>query len=148
MFKNPDEQDFKSFFVRDFPYQPVSCDTELDKYIQDCDIQRALLEVECQINSSLFTTQEQYELAYLYFAAHYLVTNIQASGQGIEGSFEWNQTSKSVGSVSVAQSIPESILMNPYNAWLTKTSYGAKYLMMILPKLTGVIFPSYGATKA
>jgi hypothetical protein len=153
MFTYPTVADFKDFFVRDFPFQPNPIPTppdvvEPDKYIQDSDITRAQLQAKSMCNQNLFSDQGMFNLGYELLSAHYLVVNIRASSSGLNGKFEWPAGSKSVGSVSISQSIPQSILNNPMYAWLTTTNYGAEYLMMIWPLLTGVMFTSPGGTHA
>lgn len=142
-YTNPTVADFKNYFVRDFPYG-----TDPETSILNADIERAMAETEATINTGLFSSQAIYNVGYYNLTAHFLVLNIRASSQGIAGQFAWLQTSKSVGSVSESLSIPQRILDNPEYAWLTKTNYGTKYLMMILPQLTGQMFVVCGGTRA
>jgi hypothetical protein len=137
----PTLSDFKTRFTRDFPFGATPSTD-----VTDTDIQNAMDEVECNINEELFCDEAQYQLGYLLLAAHYLVMNLRASSQGIAGSFDWNTASKSVGSVSVSQSIPESIMKNPLYAYMTTSTYGAKYLMMVYPNLMGQMFAVEGTT--
>lgn len=139
---NPIVQDFKAYFTRDFPYGTTS-DT-----VNDLDIQKAIDECAIMINEDLFTSQDSYTLGFLNLSAHYMVTNLRNSSQGVMGQFSWLQSSKSVGSVSEAISIPQRILDNPELSMLAKTNYGAKFLFMILPQLTGQIFTVHGRTHA
>lgn len=141
MFTNPTVTDFKDFFVRDFPYGATT------STIMDADILRAITEAGITINPCFFTSQGAYQIGFLYLAAHFLVTNIRNSSQGISGNYEWLQSSKSVGSVSEGISIPQRILENPAFAMLSKTAYGAKYLYLILPQLSGNVFTVQGMTK-
>ena len=141
-YTNPAITDFKTYFVRDFPYS-----TNISG-VMDADITSAFNDANVNINQGLFGSQDSYTTGYLLLAAHFLVTNIRASSQGISGNYEWLVTSKGVGSVSESFSIPERIMNNPYLAMLSKTTYGAKYLMMILPLLSGQMFISHGGTKA
>lgn len=144
----PTVSEFKSYFVRDFPYQPLVAPDQVDinQFVQNGDIQRALDEVQCQINEALFKSQEQFTTGYLLFAAHIMIMNIQSSSQGLSGSFSWFEASKSVGSVSVSQQIPESMLKDPFYAWLSKTGYGVRYLMILMPRLVGAIYTIKGRT--
>lgn len=143
MFENPTVADFKDYFVRDFPYG-----VDLAENVVDADITKAIDQTLCQINEALFCSQKEYDIGFLNLAAHYLVTNIQASSQGISGRFEWATSSKSVGSVSIGSSIPDSILANPQYSWLSTTNYGINYLMLVYPRLYGNIFTVQGGTKA
>lgn len=138
----PTVADFKAQFVRDFPYGTTS-----DK-VMDADIQTAITEAAFTINESLFDTQANYSLAYGYLAAHCLVTNIKNSSQGLSGNFAWLEASKGVGSISQSFAIPENILKNPMMAMLSKTSYGAKYLSLVLPLLTGRMGIVMGDTQS
>lgn len=142
MFDNPTIADFKSFFIRDFPY---GVDPETS--ILDQDIANAFAESDAVINQALFKSQSVYTLGFELLSAHYLSMSIRSSSQGISGQFSWNQSSKSVGSVSESFSIPQRILDNPEFAFLTKTTYGSRYLMMILPALSGQIYTVQGGTR-
>lgn len=141
-FVNPTITDFKTFFVRDFPYG-----VDPNTSILDQDIANAYQETNVNLNPALWADQNGYTLGYLLLSAHFLVMNIRASSQGISGQFNWNQTSKSVGSVSESFDIPQRIKDNPEFAWLTKTNYGARYLMLILPQLSGQMWTAYGSTR-
>lgn len=140
MFVNPSVSDFKSYFVRDFPYG-ATLDT-----ITDTDITNAMQEAGILFNPGLWENQQTYTIGYLLLSAHFLVTNIRGSSQGLSGQFSWIQSSKAVGSVSESYSIPDRILANPEFAMLSKTTYGARYLFLILPLLSGQIFAIAGAT--
>lgn len=140
-FNNPTITDFKNYFTRDFPYgiDPAAS-------VLDSDIGKAYGQVNFAINPALFTTQENYTLGYLWLAAHWLVTDLRAASQGISGQYNWLQSNKSVGSVSEGFQIPERIMANPQFAMLSKTTYGAKFLQLILPQLTGQMFIACGRT--
>lgn len=141
-FVEPTVEDFKTRFARDFPFG-----IDQETTVLDSDIERAYILVRCNINQGLFCDQECFSQAFLLLAAHYLVTNLRSSSQGLSGNYEWLTSSKSVGSVSVSSSIPDSILRNPYYSMISKTNYGAEYLMMIYPLLSGQIFTVPGATR-
>lgn len=138
---NPTVADFKEFFSRDFPYG-----TDPATSITDQDIARAMLETSLTINQSLFCGQEIYTLGFMYLAASNLVNNIRQSSQGIASQYDWNVNSKSVGNVSISSQIPQRIMDNPEFAYLTNNAYGVKYLMMILPYLSGVMWVVAGRT--
>lgn len=140
--ENPTVRDFKDYFFRDFPYGTSK------ESVMDQDITSALSDADFNFNPSLFSTQEKYTLGFLCLSAHFLVMNLRASSQGVAGQYAWLQSSKSVGSVSEGLSIPQRILDNPEMAMLSKTTYGAKYLMLILPQLAGQIFSVHGRTHA
>lgn len=142
-FTNPAVTDFKNYFVRDFPYSNVDLTT-----VNDSDITNALADMIININQGLFANQSTYTAGALNLAAHYLVTNLRNSSQGIQGNFSWLQNSKGVGSISESFAIPARIVDNPVLGMLCKTTYGAKYLMMVLPNLVGQMFTTYADANA
>jgi hypothetical protein len=143
MYVNPTKSDFQNYFYRDFPF--TANPSDLTK-VQTKDITKAFCDADSMINPELFASQSSYTLGYLHLAAHFLVMNLRASSQGISGQFGWLETSKSVGSVSEGLQVPQRIMDNPMFAMLSKTNYGAKYLYMILPMLSGQIFIVSGET--
>jgi hypothetical protein len=140
MFTDPTVQEFKDYFTRDFPYgtDPST--------VMDSDISRAELTAASTINQCLFGVQEFYSQCFLLLSAHYLVMNLRASSQGISGQYAWMVTSKGVGSVSEGITVPQKILDNPLYAMLSKTTYGAMYLELMMPLLAGQMFVAYGRT--
>jgi hypothetical protein len=140
-FTNPSTSDFKAQFTRDFPYS-----TDPNLGVLDSDISSAFVFVNMNMNPDLWPDQPSYNLGYLLLAAHYLVLNLRASSQGLNGQFNWAQNSKAVGSVSEGFQIPERILNNPELMMLTKTNYGAQFLQLVLPQLAGQMFVVAGST--
>jgi len=151
MYDKPTVADFKLFFSRDFPYAPdVTPPAQQDPSlgVTDADITRAMFEGEVSTNLDVAPDQQTYTMWYLYAAAHFLVMDLRASAQGLEGQYQWTTQSKSVGSVSESFAIPQSIIDNPLlNMW-TKTNYGAKLMMMMMPYFIAPIFPVCGRTHA
>lgn len=141
-YTRPTIQEFKDHFSRDFPYNP---DPNLG--VTDQDITRAMAEAEASMNESIIPTQSIFNLAFLYLTAHFLVIDLRAASQGVEGSFSWITASKSVGSVSESFAVPQKIQDSPLLSMFTKTNYGAKYLHMLLPYLVGRIFSVCGRTQ-
>lgn len=133
---------FKAQFFRDFPYG-----TDPENFVLDQDITNAFNSVDIMINQALWDTQLAYTMAYNLLAAHYLVMNIRASSQGLNGQFNWAQNSKSVAGVSESFTIPQRIIDNPELMLLTKTNYGAQYLQLVLPNLCGPMFSVRGSTR-
>lgn len=117
----------------------------VNNYIQDADIDKAFDEACFVFNASLYPT-DKIKLPWLYLTAHFLVLDLRAGGLKSE-SFALT-SSKSVGSVSESYSIPDWILNNPQLAYLSKTSYGSKYLNMTIPYLVGNVGAVYGGTNA
>lgn len=141
----PDVQDFKDFFDRDFPFDdPLNPDP--NNHITDKDIERAIREAKAMFLVSCFSTQEEFSIAFLYLVASILCNNISNSNSGLSSAFTWATTSKSVGNVSIGSVIPDKILKNPSLAMLAQNGYGAKYLQLILPCITGVVINVPGRT--
>jgi hypothetical protein len=141
-FNDPTVADFKAYFVRDFVYGE---DPALN--VMDTDIDKGISDATAFINTGLFYEQAVYTVAFLNLSAHFMVTSLQSSSQGANGQYNWLQASKSVGSVSEGFSIPQRILDNPQYAWLSRTAYGLKFLMLILPQLSGQVFTVEGSTR-
>lgn len=140
---NPTVSEFKAYFTRDFPFGSDPTENVLDS-----DISKAMDQASININGELFSSQTAYSIGFNLLSAHFLVSNLRASSQGLSGQYSWLQNSRSVGSVSEGLSIPDRIMQNPYLAAISKTNYGAEYLMLIFPKLTGQIFSVKGGTRA
>jgi hypothetical protein len=128
---NPSVADFQAQFFRDFPYG-----TDINTTVTDQDIVNAFVCTNVNINQALFQNQGTYTLGYLLLSAHYLVTNLRASSQGINGQYNFLQQGKGAGPVNESFAIPQRILDNPYFSMLTKTNYGAQYLQLLLPQLS------------
>ncbi len=141
-YNNPSIADFKAYFTRDFPYG-----TDPETSVVDGDISKAFGQTNIDINPGLFGDQSAYTICYLLLTAHWLVIDLRASSQGINGQFSFLEQSKSVGGVSQSFAIPQRILDDPYFAMLTKTNYGAKYLALLLPQLAGQAFTVIGSTR-
>lgn len=144
-FTNPSVADFKSYFFRDFPYG-----TDINTQVTDLDIANAMQMTNINMNQGLFPSQSDYNVGYFLLSAHYLVMNLRQSSQGINGQFSFLEQSKGVGSVNSSQAIPQRILDNPNFSMLMKTNYGAQYIQILLPALTGQMFvvPGNGLVPA
>lgn len=141
-YDNPTIQDFKDRFFRDFPYGTDPATSVLDQ-----DIANAYGLVNINVSQDLFSDTPNYQTGYMLLAAHFLVTSLRASSQGLSGQSSGGLvSSKSVGSVSTSFTIPQRILDNPEFAWLSSTPYGMQYLFMLLPQLTGQIYIAPGRT--
>lgn len=117
-----------------------------DGLVSDLDITNAYAEACVTFNSALFTSDDDMVLGYLYLAAHYLVNDLNAGGA--DSSSEGIVNSRSVGNVSESYSIPQWQLDSPIYSFYTKSSYGRKYLNMILPRIKGNMTTVAGATQA
>lgn len=142
-YSNPSVSDFQGYFYRDFPYG-----TDINTSVIDADITKAFVQTNININQGLFADQGSYNVGYFLLSAHYLVTNLRMSSQGINGQFNFLQSGKGAGGVSESFSIPQRILDNPDWSMLTKTNYGAMYLQILIPLLTGQMYTVLGHTKA
>ncbi len=141
-YTNPDVTNFKDYFNRDFPYGVTVNE------VMDADIVKAETQASIFINQCLFGDQGTYDIGFLLLSAHYLVMNLRASSQGVAGKYPWLQTGKSVGSVSESFAIPERIEGNAEYTFLCQTNYGAQFLFMVLPQLSGAVFAVFGGTNA
>lgn len=146
---------FEQFFTRDFKYGPG-----IDS-VRPVDIQNSLNTAASTYNPSLFSTAligippnqiSEAITAYLYCAAHYLVTSIQGVGGlgkvggGMNSQGEGIITSKGVGGVNVSFSWPQSVTNSPVLSQFSKTVYGNLYLQMLMPKLVGNVSAVIGET--
>lgn len=154
----PTVADFKAQFPREFSYGPG-----LD-VVQDSDIQRGLIDAGIMFNAGLWDTstplvsggQSEGGIAYLYFAAHLMVINIQqmAGGlsaiprnKGVRNSPEGVAVSSGVGQANVTYQVPpprvadNAILMDFF-----RTTFGQRYMAMIEPRLIGNIAVVSGST--
>jgi hypothetical protein len=142
VFSNPSVADFQAYFFRDFPYGIDPTTSILDQ-----DITNAFQMTNINFNPNLWADQGSYTVGYLLLSAHYLVMNIRASTQGINGQFNFLQQSKSVGAVAEAFGIPQRVLDNPDWSILCKTNYGAQYIQLVLPQLAGQMYSVYSMTN-
>lgn len=140
-YEYPTVQDFKDYFFRDFPFG-----TDPNNNILDQDVSKALNCAENDFPAGLFTSQSDFTQGVLLLSAHWLYTNIKASG-GLSAQPNWITTSKAVGNVSEGFQVPQYIMDNPLLAMLSQTWYGKQYLFQILPRLAGQMFNQYGRTK-
>lgn len=125
----------------------VSPQPDVDDYIQDVDITNAFAEAMIAFNQALVCGPDStVKLVFLYLAAHYLVNDIRAAQRGISGIGAFTVTSRSAGNISESYGIPEAYLENPVLAFYTQSTYGLKYLSLILPQLVGNIGAVAGGT--
>ena len=141
-FTNPAVSDFQNQFVRDFPFG-----TDPNVSVTATDIANAFTFTNVLINQALWPDQGSYNLGYLLLSAHFLVLNLRASSQGLNGQYNWMQNNKAVGSVSEGFEIPERIKNNPDFMQYYKTNYGAQYMNLLWPQLAGQMFQICGQTS-
>lgn len=128
--------------MRDFPYG-----TDIQKCVLDVDIANAFLMTNINFNPDLWSDQGSYNVGYFLLSAHYLVMNLRASSQGINGQFNFLQQSKSVAQVAETFGIPQRVLDNPDWSILCKTNYGAQFIQLVLPQLAGQMYFVPGNTR-
>jgi hypothetical protein len=146
-FTNPSVAQFMAYFFRDFPFQPTTQPVDFDNYIQIQDVLNAMFETNGQLNQDLFAKPSTYTQGYFYMTAHFMAENLVNSSQGQAGQYNFLQASKGGAGVSESFAIPQKILDNPTFSMFTKTTYGKKYLALVIPFLTGVMFTVRGHTK-
>lgn len=141
----PTFADFMARFARDFQF---SVDGSDQTKIGPADYANAQADAGTQISQDLFSSQGDFSTAYLYLTAHFLVMNIKNSTAGLAGagSSPFSVASKSAGPVSVSYSIPQDILANPAFSMFALSSYGLRYLSLIVPYLAGNCGVVAGAT--
>lgn len=121
--------------------------TDIDNYIADQDITNAFAEAMVLFNQALFATDATQKLGFLYLAAHFLCNDINAARGGVNSTGRFMMTSRTVGSVSESYQVPQQFLDNPNLASYMTSAYGAKYLNMILPQLTGNVRAVWGGSQ-
>lgn len=141
-FVYPTVSSFKAYFVRDFPYGE-----NIETSVLDADITKAIDRATVICNTNLFSSQDEFTLGFLLLTAHYLVSDLRNSSQGLSGKATWLESSKGVSSVSVSHSIPSIIADNPQYSYFMNTSYGVEYLMLIYTNLIGNVVTVDGGTN-
>jgi hypothetical protein len=143
MYVAPTIAQFQTQFIRDFPYG-----TDPNVSILDADIINAFNLTDITINPNLWCDQSSYQIAYGYLAAHFLVLNLRASSQGLNGQYNFLQNSKSVNGVSEAFTIPQRVIDNPLFSQYFKTNYGSQYMHLVWPLIVGPSMSVWGRTKS
>lgn len=146
-YDRPSVNDFKAYFVRDFPYGDEEAPSGGDEgatsapldFVLQADIQKALTKTGFSINEALASDQEQFTYIYLMLAAHNLVMSLRTSSQGVASQSSWLHSGKAAGPVSESFAIPDRILANPELSLLARTGYGMEYLQFVLPRLVGAV---------
>ena len=108
-------------------------------YVLDKDIEHAFNEAQVNFNQSLFGTDDEITLVYLYLSAHFLVIDLRRSSQGVNSKGDFVAQSQSVGNVSESLKVPDVFANNPVFQLYTTTGYGLKYLNLAAPRLVGNI---------
>lgn len=130
------------------PNWSTAVSDSINNYVLDNDIERAFIEAQINFNQSLFSSDAQIKLSYLYLTAHYLVMDLRNSKAGVSSTGEWNVSGRSVGSVSESYSLPAKLSDNMVLNYYTKSGYGQKYLSLIVPRLLGGVYSVGGGTNA
>lgn len=141
---------FKTKFFRDFNFysqpDPPTSPPILDAVLDD-DIANAFLDAQSQFNISLFGNDASVTIAYLLLSAHCLVVNLKSSDAGPDGTGAFPMSARSAGGVSESYQIPDTYKDNPNLAIYTSTSYGIRYLALMLPNLVGNVVSVIGGAN-
>lgn len=125
----------------------IATGVSIEDYVLDSDIENAFAEAQLIFNQSLFDTDANITLGYLYLTAFYLIQDLKAAQGGIGGAgIAGLLNSRSVGNVSESYGIPQSYLDDPMYSFLSANPYGLKFLSMVWSKLRGNIGVVCGAT--
>ncbi len=120
-------------------------DTDLKK-VTNKDITAAMGMTPANINRALFSDEATYQTAFNLLAAHYMVTNLLASSQGVKSQYDWLTIQRTVGNVNASFAIPTRVKNSPFFSTLMATRYGAQYVSLISPLLHGNVVIAFGAT--
>ncbi len=112
--------------------------------VRDKDIVSAVSEMQAILNPTLYPTETSCNLAKLYLTAHFLTLDLGASESG--GQPVYNQTSRSVGSISESISVPDWMTQGSYSYFST-TYYGQKWLIITRPYFSTYIGCVTGGTR-
>lgn len=140
----PTVSEFKSYFTREFPYAPSDSSDRKD-LVTDADITRALNETALMFDEKLWADANEIKIAYLLASAHFLSVNIQDAGglaaenagAGLKSTGGAAVQQKSVGNVSLAYALPESITQHPFLSQFMRTGYGQRYLQLVSTRMVG-----------
>ena len=141
----PQVSDFKAYFARDFSFAPADDQSNLNSYIVDEDVTRAIAEAEIHFNSDLF---QDPGTVFMYLVAFHLISNLQNSAKGISSQSKFPISSTSVGGVSITFHIPDRYAKDPMIQQYTKNGYGMKYIEFALPVLVGVASTGFRRTSS
>ena len=137
--------EFKSYFARDFNFAPADDQGNIDQYIVDADITKAITESVLNFNDGLFNDPAT---IFMYLVAYTLVVNLQNSAKGISSQAKFPINSNSVGGVSISFAIPERYAKDAFIQQYTKNGYGMKYLELVLPYLVAVATTGFRRTSS
>lgn len=107
------------------------------KLVRDADVEGAQETALFNTNQDLFDSEGAWFRAFNLLTAHYLVEILLAAGEGLASQYNWLTSSKKVGDVAEAYSIPKRIMEDMTLATFSKTRYGALYLSIIGPLIIG-----------
>jgi len=137
--------EFKSYFARDFNFAPADDQGNIDQYIVDADITKAITESVLNFNDGLFNDPAT---VFMYLVAYTLVVNLQNSAKGISSQAKFPISSNNVGGVSISFAIPERYAKDAFIQSYTKNGYGMKYLELVLPYLVAVATTGFRRTSS
>jgi hypothetical protein len=129
MYTPPTVAQFKARFVRDWTYGATP------QTVNDSDIANAIYDAGRNINCGLYTDNTEYQWAYLYLAAHYMVMAFRRSRLGTASSFNWFTESKNVGEVGQSFTYPSWVKDDKYLGEKTLTGYGEAFVAITAPRM-------------
>lgn len=141
-FTYPTVADFKTRFDRDFRYSvpltgPGTGDATDINFVRDVDITRGFTSALVNWASGLWPTQAIFSEMFLLLSAHEMCDNLLSSTQGLNGQYTWLVGGKGAAGVSSQHVIPDRIKNSPFLSGLSTTRYGAQYVKLLIPYLTG-----------
>ena len=139
--------EFKSYFARDFNFAPANDQGNINEYIVDADVSRAIAEAQINFNDTLFESTTLGQI-FMYLVAYTLVTNLQNSAKGISSQAKFPISSNNVGGVSITFALPDRYAKDAFLQQYTKNGYGMKYLELVLPYLVAVATTGFRRTSS
>jgi hypothetical protein len=137
-------EEFKDKFDRgDFTYG------EALPSVRDKDIEEAIELATALINHDLYplpSTENPVDIgkkALLFLTAHELINTLEDTIN--QGQTRFNQSSRSVGSISESLAIPEWMNQDVFG-YFTTTNYGIKFLILTKPFMDGAVYTVAGLT--
>ena len=134
MYQVPEPQVFKDYFDRNqFAYG------EEYPAVRDKDIEAAMAEALAIFNAGLYPDDKTRDMAFLYLAAHFLASDLDAADSGGLGGIGFVQTSRSADGLSESIQVPEWVSRDPMLSVLAGTYFGRKYITIALRYANEVI---------
>lgn len=115
----------------------VEAEEDINDYILDIDITRAMGEASFKYNAKLFP-EEKGKIIFLYLSMFFLVNDKQTANSGLNGdSAAGPVVSRTVGKMSVSYMPSTLFKSNPSYEFLASNGYGKKAYNLMAPYLRG-----------